>query len=242
MLFKSQLVTQVSGSVGGTTYSHNKSGMYQRARAIPVNPNSGHQITVRASLTSLVTAWANTLTEAQREGWNMWAANTPFINRLGDAFNISGQNAFIGANTPRLQTISKLSTAIAQVNDAPTLYNRGDFTTPSFTAVELDTLDITFNNGDDWANEDGAAMLIYMGRPQNASRNFFKGPLRLLAAIEGDSVTAPTSPVSVTYAECASRAYPLDGGTKIWIIAVVTRADGRYSSKRFVGPQTVTTL
>jgi len=235
-LFKSQLVTQASGSVGGTTYSHTGSGLYMRARSIPVNPNSGYQLQVRSSLTELVMKWLDTLTAAQRNAWNLWAKNTPFTNALGDSFSISGQNAYIGANTGRLQAIAKLTATIARVDDAPTVFDRGDFTTPVPVFSEATGLVTSFTTGDDWVSEDEAAMLIFEGRPHNPSRNFFKGPFRLVDIIEGDSGSPPTSPKTTSAANIASRGYVFAEGQNCWAKYVVVRADGRYSSGRVVGP------
>lgn len=237
-LFKSQLVTQASGSVGGTTYAHTSSGLYMRARSIPVNPNSGNQLQVRAALTALVTRWTSVLTAAQRAAWDLWAANTPYTNPLGDSFNISGQNAYIGANVPRQQAIDKLSLGIALVDAAPTVFDRGDFTTPVPTWSEASGLSAAYTNTDDWAGEAESALLVYQGRPANPSRNFFKGPWRLVGAVEGDP-TPPTSPLTVSAANLTTLGYTITEGQNDWLAAVVVRADGRYSSRRLVGPTAV---
>jgi len=235
-LFKSQLVTQVSGSVGGTTYAHTGSGMYMRARSIPVNPNSGNQLAVRASLTSMVNSW-NSLSATVRNLWNLWAANTPFTNALGDSFNISGQNAYIGSNTGRGQAISKLGLTIELAVAAPTVFNRGDFTTPGPFTIDATTgLSLPFTEADDWANETDACMLVFQGRPQNLSRQFFKGPYRLVTAIVGDGTTAPTSPKTVSAASLNSLGYGAVAGTNYWIAVAVYRADGRWSTRRVLGP------
>lgn len=237
MLFKSQVYTQVSGSVGGTTYAHNASGMYARARSIPVNPASSNQLQVRSALTDAVTRWIDTLTAAQRDGWAMYAENVPVINPLGDPILLSGQNWYIAANTPRLQAIAKLTSAIARVDDAPTIFDRSDFTTPSgVTAIDALAINFTIDNTDAWANEDGAAMLVFMGAPQNPSVNFFKGPYRLIAAVEGDSVTPPINGQAVTQAVAEANGFPYTSGQNIWLAFAVTRADGRLTTRRNVGP------
>lgn len=238
-LFKSQLATSVSGSVGGTTYAHNKSGMYMRARSIPVQPNSTAQVEVRSALTALVTAWKETLTSAQRSAWDLYAQNVPVTNPLGDSINNSGQNWYIGANTPRLQANSKLSAALARVDDGPTIFDRGTFTTPVPTWTETSGLSLVFTNADAWANEDGAVMLLYQGAPQDSSRNFFKGPWRLVNRIAGDSVTPPTSPSVTSAGLLSALGYTVTQGQRCWLAVAVTRADGRLSTRRIIGPKTV---
>jgi len=215
--------------------------MYMRARSIPVNPNTGPQLQVRSALTELVMRWIDTLTAAQRAAWNLWAVNTPFTNPLGDSFNISGQNAYIGANTARRQSDAKLGSTLGFVDDAPTVYDRGDFTTPTFAADVVTGLTITFTNTDTWATEDGASMLVFQGQPKNPTRNFFKGPYRLLANIDGDSGGAPASPLVIGPALITALAgFPVSEGNANWLRFVVVRADGRYSSGRVVGPVIVT--
>jgi len=43
MKFKSPILSQASGSIAGITFSHNRGGMYVRARAVPTNPGSPQQ-------------------------------------------------------------------------------------------------------------------------------------------------------------------------------------------------------
>ncbi|MGH9817724.1 MAG: hypothetical protein ACRD6I_16745 [Candidatus Acidiferrales bacterium] len=234
MLFHSEHITAASGSVGGVTYSHSRSGMYRRARSIPVNPNTTLQTQVRAALTAAVTRWTEVLTAAQRTSWDTYGANVPITNALGAPFNISGQNWYIAANTPRLQSIAKLASAIAVVDPAPTMFDRGDFTTPGTPVYSVALgLALPFSTLiDAWSNEDGAAMLIFQGRPRNPSRQFFAGPYRLIGAIEGDSSMPPASPKVISSANISLLGYPLVEGQLIRTAVAVTRADGRISTRR----------
>lgn len=234
-LFKSHLVTQASGSVGGTTYSHTRSGLYMRARSIPVNPNTANQLAVRAALTTLVTVWTQTLTPARRAAWDLYAANTPVVNALGDPINLSGQNWFIAANTPRIQSNTKIpTTPISPIYDAPTVFDRGAFDSPTYVASEAAGITVSFNAADTW-NQAAGAMFVYQGRPQNPSRNFYKGPFRLIAAFDGS--TPATSPINISAATVALLGYPFVVGQNLSVRFVVSQADCRLSSPRVVGPQ-----
>ena len=238
-LFKSQIATQISGSVGGTTYAHNKGGMYMRARSVPTQPNSGNQTQVRNALTEVVNAWKNTLTSAQRAAWNLYAQNVPVVNKLGDSVTNSGQNWYIAANIPVIQANTKLGLTLPRRDDAPTIFDRGDFTTPDATYGQAAGLSLAFTSGDDWANEDDAAMFMYQGAPQDDSVDFFKGPFRLVGAIEGDGTTAPTSPDTVDAATLTSLGYTVTQGQRVWTAIAVSRADGRLSTRRIIGPDDV---
>lgn len=66
---------QRSGSIGATVHSHNRFGQYIRARSVPVNPNTARQVIARNAARSIMIAWQNTLTQDQRDAWNVYAAN-----------------------------------------------------------------------------------------------------------------------------------------------------------------------
>lgn len=219
MKYRSALVTEASGSLGGFTASRNKGGLYFRARAIPTNPNSTYQQTVRSALAQLVTTWGSTLSAAQRAAWSTYAANTTVIGPLGTPIHNSGLNMYLRGNVSRLQT------TLPRVDDGPTVYDLGGYTEPSIgfdaTAGEID---VTFDNTDAWANEDDAAMLVYVSRPQGPGVEFFKGPYRLAGLIAGDSTTPPTSPAAITLP------FAVTAGQRMFARIVVSRADGRLSA------------
>ncbi len=92
------IVGQISGSIAGTTYSHNKGGAYVRNRSIPTNPSSAAQLQRRADLATVSTDWQN-LTAAQRQAWEEWARQNPIVNALGDSILKSGHQSFVGLNS-----------------------------------------------------------------------------------------------------------------------------------------------
>lgn len=219
MKFKSALVTQASGSVGGMTASRNRGGMYFRSRAIPTNPSTSFQEAVRTAMAQLVVDWKTALTQTQRDAWALYAFNTPVLNALGEEIKLSGQNMYIRGNVPRVQA----SETIAE--DAPIVFDLGTFSDPSFTVdAANDETDVTFDNADDWANEDDAAMLVYASRPQDPSINYFQGPYRLAGVIQGDGTTPPTSPATL------SLPFPVVAGQVVFFRTVVSRSDGRLSA------------
>ena len=234
MKFKSEHMTQASGSIAGVTYARAKGGiLYRRARAIPVNPQSPAQTQVRSALTSLVNSWITTLSTAQRTAWDTYGAEVLFTNKLGDPVPISGQNAYIGANVARMSADSKLGSTLGTITAAPTVFDRGDFTTPAVVSYAVATgLNMTFETGDAWVTEDAAAMLIFQGRPRNPSRKFFKGPWRLVGLIAGDSTTPPTSPHLIGTATLMIEGFSINIGQRFSTRVVVVRADGRWSSPR----------
>lgn len=194
MKISTGLAGEMSGSMGGITASHNRGGAYLRRRSIPVNPNTARQQLVRAAFGGLVQAWTNTLTDAQRQAWRDYAASVPRTDSLGNTINLTGQQWYIAANTPRDQGLMALGhPAAGIVNDAPTLFNTGE---PVLDVTEFSvsgdsvTFEITYTA----ALSDAAATLVYIGSPQNAGVTFFKGPYQLAAA---DSAAAAATTISI---------------------------------------------
>jgi len=219
MLFKSQVYTQASGSVGGLTYSHNAGGMYTRSRTIPTNPATAAQVAVRNAMSQLVVRWGTTLTAVQRNAWAVYAANTPVVNALGDAVNRSGQQMFLRGNVIRVQE------GAPEADDGPTTFDLGGFTAPTFSVSEATQLiSVGFEDTDLWANEDDSFAAVSASRPQSPGVNFFKGPYRRAGTIDGDAVTAPTSPQTIAVP------FPVVAGQKLFLEFRVSRVDGRLSS------------
>ena len=219
MLIKSALVTQISGSIGGMTGSHNRGGQYLRARTIPTNPGTPQQNSIRQFVADLVNLWNSTVTALQRDAWDTYAVNVAFVNRLGDQTFLSGLNQYVRSNVPRLQA------GLPRVDDAPVIFNTGEFTQTAigFSAAANDIL-LNFTAADAWANEDDAGMLVYGSRPKNATVNYFKGPYRFATAVLGDAITPPTSP------DTSTNPFPFILGQKLFAYVRVSRADGRLST------------
>lgn len=187
MKFKSEIVTQASGSIGGVTYSHNRGGMYRRARAIPTNPNSVGQQDVRMYLGAAAAAWSNTLTAAQRLAWENYANLTPITDALGDPLVLTGQQMYIRSAVMRQRAGAEL------FHDGPTTPGLAELTAVSVTDA-AGSVDVNFTNTDGWAGSEDAVLAIQTSRNLPLATNYFKGPFRFLAAVPGDSVTPPTSP------------------------------------------------
>jgi hypothetical protein len=219
MLFKSSLLAQASGSVGGSTYSHNRAGMYIRNRTMPVNPATPLQQLVRSYFSQLSPAWGATLSAVQRAAWEVYAANVTMINKLGDPINLTGQQHFLRTNLLRLQA------ALSPVLPGPTTFTVATPGSPSTYAATASShqLAVTFDNTALWAGAVGGAMLIWMGSPQSPSTNFFAGPYRYVGKIAG-AATPPTSPSSFT-----ALPFAITATQKVFVVARYLNADGRTS-------------
>lgn len=220
MKFKGMLVSELSGSAGGITASRNRYGGYLRQKVQPVNPSTPFQATIRQAQQFLTAQWIETLTPSQRAGWDAYAAIVGLpAGGAGDLTFVTGQNMYVRSNVIRIQA------GLDHVDDPPTVYDLATFTEPtSFTPSEAaQTADLVFNTDDTWVTEDGAFMAVFVSRPQNVTKNFFKGPYRLSATILGDATTPPTSPATIT---CP---FPFAESNKLFYKCTVGRADARYS-------------
>lgn len=94
----SPLVAEARGSAGGLVASRGRGGAVGKNRTKPHQPNNARQRTVRALFTESVRRWHDVLSEAQREAWRGWAARTPRVNRVGQAIQQKGFNAYVRLN------------------------------------------------------------------------------------------------------------------------------------------------
>ncbi|MBA7687365.1 hypothetical protein ES703_95827 [subsurface metagenome] len=214
-------IIQMLGSVGGTTFARNPCGNYARARTKPTDPQEPLQMKVRSSMSFLTSRWSLNLSPEDRTLWNQYAANVVMTNRLGEACYHSGFNHYIRSNMILKQSDLKL------VDPGPAIHQlAAQDDTLSVIASEIDEeMEVSFNNTMDWANETGAFMVLFQGIPQNAQRNFFAGPWRLLGHIIGDSLGPPAPTQAFDFV------FPTSAGQRMWIYARIIRDDGRLSER-----------
>jgi len=224
MLFTSPVYSQASGSIAGITYSHNRGGMYTRARVTPTDPSSARQQIMRAAMGVLAPYWGDTLTAGQRDAWRLYADNVPWTNPLGQSIFLTGQQHFLRTNTILLQIGEAIQPA------APTIFDLGTFTAPTLGPVlAAGTFSVAFNSTDAWANGTGGFMLAYCGQPQGVGRNFMRGPWRFADKAIGDAIP-PTSP-SVQPAQ-----HPFAAGNNFWCQIRFVQTDSRISLPVILGP------
>lgn len=195
--------------------------MYTRAKAVPTNPNTPRQQAVRQALGQMAVAW-NALSSAERADWNIYASNVPMVDRLGETMHLSGQQHFIRSNVPRIQA------GLDFVTQAPNIFNLGDI--GNFGVVSVDTgteeINLQWDGGDAWASTVGSAILVYLGRPQNAGVSYFKGPYRFCGAIPG-ALVPEVSPRAVDYTPSG---FVLNVAQIVSVRLVLTQADGRLTN------------
>jgi len=213
-------ITDIVGSIGGTTFARNSSGLYMRARVKPVNPNSVRQSAIRAIVAQVSAYWSNTLTVAQRAAWAVFGAAMPAKNKLGETIYLTGFNQFVKSN------IALLNGGKAIVPTAPIVLTLPGEDTSFAVTVDSVTgkMSITFDDTRDWLDEDGAHMIVQMALPQAAGVTFCDGPWRHAGVLDGDGTTPITSPDATLDVP-----FSVGDGQMVFIRGKIQRADGRLS-------------
>lgn len=125
-------VTDIRGSMGGTTFSRCAGGNYIRNRTTPVNPRSPLQSERRAAVAYVTKFWSDQLNDQQRTDWRAYASATTWTNRLGQTIEINGLAAFLRVNALQRLIPSTL------ISEAPTAVGHAGGVSFTF-AAESDT-------------------------------------------------------------------------------------------------------
>lgn len=221
-LIRSSLISAASGSIGGLTFLHSAGGMAIRARAVPVNPSTPLQNVVRTLLAFLNSQWIEVLTRVQRAGWDRYANAVPLPGRLGNRRTVTGLAHWIRSQLPRLQA------GLSILPNAPNVLDLGAFTPIALTGISsmFQIIQLAFNVNDPWTRSLGAAMLLYVGKPQNPTVQTFRAGYRYADRIDGHPFFPPASPVTLTLP------FTVYSGQRLFFRVVVTAGDGRYSGTR----------
>ncbi|HUX02194.1 MAG TPA: hypothetical protein VMY35_14610 [Phycisphaerae bacterium] len=161
-------VVGIRGTVGGVTYSANKSGPYAKAWGRGSNPRSPRQQVLRGELARLGRAW-QALDQEQRDLWDAFAALSPepTYNSLGEEIELSGWGYYCRINVRRLETEFSLMEEPPEGDEAtppPPLEPTGlTLWVPPEGPCEVEWDELT--------GEAGAAAIAYMAmRPSSGQR------------------------------------------------------------------------
>lgn len=198
MLFLSDRLTSASGSIGGTTFSHNRFGQYTRARRKPVNPNTAFQQSQRDSFASGTANWRS-LSAVQRESWEVYAAASPTVNKLGQTVHLTGQQQY----TASFSFATRLG--LTPVTTAPSTPGKLAIGSPA-VVIDASALTVAITLLD---VEDDVDVAAFVGSPISAGVAFFAGPYQL----RGSGQVA-TGAVTLS-AQTGRNAFPYVAGQRI---------------------------
>lgn len=201
----SPIFSDLSGKLGGAVFAKARGGVqYARSLVIPGNPNSQAQTRVRNALTGAAAYWRSTLTIAQRAGWENLATGGK-----------SGMDLFTAANS------LKILAGEAVVAAAPSTL-AAVFTPPTGVVVDVSDSEAQINGltaSDPW-NAASGGILIFVSRPQSASRLSQQHPFTFAGFTEGDGIiTAAVATLPSGYTPTA--------GQIVYVRILGICADGR---------------
>lgn len=212
-------ILDARGSIGGQTASRNRNGNYLRARTTPVNPRSSKQNKIRAVVQYLAQYWSNTLTQLQRDGWEVYAAAITRTNKLGAQIKLTGFNHFIRSNTPLLQNGKTIVAAPPTTLTLPP----GD---PLFVCTvdeAAQQISVVFDATEAWNTQTGGYFIVSMSIPKAAGTNFIGGPMRVADVIVG------VDPGGVASPQVMAVPFPVAEGQEVVCSARIAENDGRLS-------------
>lgn len=214
------LVPPQSGSVSGQTASRNRFGQYMRSRAIPVNPASGAQGTVRARLAANSAAW-RLLTSAQRAGWSDLGLSMVRSDSLGQSYSLQGNQAYASVNNNRLLS------GLAVVADAPGIVTPVSLVTVTITLTAA-SMSIAYTATPLAA----ATYLAVFASPQRSAGRNFEGDFRLIKC----GAAAGASPLAILTEYTAKFGVPITGNKVFLSIVTMTKgfASGPYITSQVV--------
>jgi hypothetical protein len=173
------LAQPTSGSLAGTTYSHNRAGQYMRNRRTPVQPvGTGRRGVIRAAFGAASSAWAALAPEVQN-AWTAYAAQHPVTDALGQSIKLTGHQMFVAINTQLINC----GEAVSAVIPADSSVFAAILT--SFTAVHAGAITLTPGGGgsvDDY-------LLVSLSAPQSGGVTSCKAFWQC-QHVAGNSVTA----------------------------------------------------
>lgn len=170
-----------SGSLAGTTSSRNRFGQYRRTRAIPVNPSTSFQGSVRARMANNAAAY-RALTDAQRSGWEALGVYMVRTDSLGQAYSLTGFMAYCSINN------NNLAAGNVAVADAPALTTPDSLVTATITLTAA-AMSIAYTVTPLAA---GTRLFSFVS-PQRSPGRSFEGDFRLVSV----SAAAAASPADI---------------------------------------------
>lgn len=202
---------ELSGSIGAVTFSHNKGGPYIRRHAIPTNPNSTRQQTMRTILSTLAGLWSTLLTPAQRDQWNTWASNQAKTGPLGNSVAWTGINGYVSLNAHLLDS------GDTRIDAPPIVVAPTGLLTASADISAATTVDLTFTDTPLAANH---KPVLFMSLPQSGAAlpNFRQTRIVGYGAAAQVSPWAATLPFSV-----------IAGQTVVFFAAIMDDETGLFS-------------
>lgn len=152
-----------SGSIAGTTHSHNRAGQYTRNRRSPVQPvGTGRRAFIRSRFGNASSAYG-ALTLSQQAAWQTFADSHPIVDSLGQSIKLTGHQMYVAVNTQLLNCLQAQNPVPpASSATAPPVVTV--FTAVASTGIVTVTMTASGTSSD--------FILVAFARPQSGGRTF----------------------------------------------------------------------
>jgi hypothetical protein len=166
------LVTEIRGSIGGTTFQSNAYGYTIKNKPCMIKPSSVSALNIQRIMREVTTAWRG-LTDIQRSSFVTYASTFPQYAKYNPSSLLGGYDIFVMWNCTRLTGSQPLIKAAANVGVtfpivAPSLSRSGG--------------SLLFNLNESIGEPD-AAWLVSLSPVVPASRNFVGSTFRFMTAV-----------------------------------------------------------
>jgi hypothetical protein len=189
-----------SGSIAGTTSSHNRAGQYTRNRRAPTQPvGTGRRAAIRTAFGSAARGYAG-LTASQQAAWAAYAAMYPITDALGQSITLTGQQMYVAITTQLLNCGAAQSAATPVSN---VVASAG---VPTLTAVHAGAITLTPAGLGVMADY----QLYAFSAPQSSGTSFCK-TFWQAGHVAGNSVTAIVATTAYT-----NQFGPIQAGQRIF--------------------------
>jgi hypothetical protein len=111
----SAVINSVQGSVGGSVFQKNKSGFTLKNKSINVDSSTEKQILSRSFVSAIQNAWQS-MTDAQRNEWSIFANFYPVLNKNNRNVKLTGGQLFMKYNLIRMNAGFSILTTIVYGN------------------------------------------------------------------------------------------------------------------------------
>ena len=203
------------GTISGCTYSRGSTGPTVRRKGIPVRRVRTTQPYNRALLGYLSRNWS-ILNNSQRESWRDWAATHPKVNSMGETYQQSGFNAFVGLNAMAMRLGATLFFTVISAPVADLQVGMATLEAVDGAAVGVITLNWTLLGtgvAGDFIEIQTSGPYCSEGRVEITNYRFDK-------SVDGLIVTADTSVLEVlAWYWLRARYVQFDGQTSAWLYA-----------------------
>jgi hypothetical protein len=177
-------LAEITGSIGGWTFSHSRYGAYIRMRQIPTKRDTPYTEIARNALIASSKAWAG-LTAAVKAAWVTWAQTHPITDAIGNPQVLTGHTAYIAITALQRQL------GDTPVLNPPLTASPAPVTIQSLSAyADHQTVTLEFTPDPLPAN---TGLYIQAVLSDNPTRTFFTNLVKLVTV----SIAATPSPLAL---------------------------------------------